>query len=74
MGCRKTHSTEGWELTKKKCPYCPKKYQSPNDLDAHLQKIHGLTPAKIKEHSKEEQSEFVKKCVKILDEMEKQKR
>ena len=27
---------------KKKCPLCPKKYQSENDLRKHLKRIHGF--------------------------------
>ncbi len=25
------------------CPLCPKSFQSPNDLDKHLRKIHGTS-------------------------------
>ena len=61
------------KLSKHKCPYCPKEYQSLNDLDGHLQKIHGLSPANIRKVSEAEKSEFVRQCLKILDELKKKK-
>lgn len=54
-----------------KCPACPKEYQSKKDLEQHLKKIHGLSIAKIRPTQSEEQTEFVKKCLKIMDDMEK---
>lgn len=49
-----------------KCPLCPKEYQSENDLDEHLKKIHGLSIASIKKRTEGEKSEFVKQCLDIL--------
>ena len=54
-----------------KCPCCPKEYQSKNDMERHLKKIHGLSVAKIRPTSSEEQSAFVKQCLEVMDEMEK---
>lgn len=54
---------------KKKCPLCPYKYQSPNDLDSHLRKIHGLSKATIKQYSEEQKTEFAQKCARILNEL-----
>lgn len=51
-----------------KCPLCPKEYQSENDLQRHIKKIHGLSVAVLKQHSNEEQSEFLQKCLKVLEE------
>jgi len=56
-------------MEKKKCPLCPKEYQSPNDLEDHLKKYHGLSIAHIKQYSEEEKSEFVEQCTKILEEL-----
>ena len=54
---------------KEKCPRCPKQYQSKNDLDEHLKKIHGLSFAKIfkQKRTEEEKSEFIEQCKGILD-------
>lgn len=54
---------------KEKCPLCPKEYQSENDLDEHLRKIHGLSIAIIKKRTEGEKSEFVEQCAEILDEI-----
>ena len=35
---------------KKKCPLCPKKYQSYNDLKEHAKKIHDLDEAGLEYH------------------------
>lgn len=54
---------------KEKCPLCPKEYQSRNDLDEHLKKIHGLSIANIKNRTEKEKSEFIEQCTEILDEI-----
>jgi len=59
---------------KKKCHLCPKKYQSQNDLDDHLRKIHGLTVAHIKQYSEEEKSNFIKQCQEILNKLNQDKK
>ena len=33
-------------MKKVKCPLCPKKYQSENDLRKHLKRIHGFDKSK----------------------------
>lgn len=59
-------------MSKNKCQYCPKKFQSINDLDRHLQKIHGLSHAKIRTLSdtqtSEQQSIFVRRSLDLLNE------
>lgn len=59
-------------MSKNNCQYCPKKFQSLNDLDRHLQKIHGLSPARIRHASKsktsEQQSLFINQCLRFLEE------
>jgi hypothetical protein len=54
---------------KYKCPCCPKKYQSINDLDNHIKKIHKLSPVALRYVPESERSEFVKKCLSILKEI-----
>jgi hypothetical protein len=56
-----------------KCPLCPKKYQSQNDLDDHLGTIHGLSKADIKQYSEAEKTDFAQQCQKILNELSKTK-
>lgn len=56
-----------------KCPKCPKEYQSEKDLERHLKRIHGLSVVVLKQHSEEDKSEFMKKCLDVLDQMEKEK-
>lgn len=58
---------------KHKCPLCPKEYQSINDLDAHLKKIHGLSPVAFRNIPESEKSEFIKKCLTVLKEIEEHK-
>lgn len=64
-------------MSKNKCMYCPKKFQSINDLDRHLQKIHGLSHAKIRHLSKSEKSEqqslFINQCLRFLEEKKHEK-
>jgi len=57
-------------MGKYKCQFCPKSFQSKKDLEKHLKRIHGLTIAKLKEHSNEEKSEFTKQCLEIMDKMD----
>lgn len=56
--------------TKEKCPLCPKEYQSENELDEHLKRIHGSSIAKIKKGTEGEKSDFAKQCAELLDKME----
>lgn len=58
------------QMKKYKCQYCSKSYQSYKDLDRHLQKIHGLKPTKFKKSTKEEQSEFINQCLKLMDKID----
>jgi uncharacterized C2H2 Zn-finger protein len=57
-----------------KCPLCPKEYQSENDLQIHVKKIHGLTVAVVRQRSEEEKSEFMNRCLELLNQMEKEKK
>lgn len=59
------------ESMSEKCPCCPKTYQSSNDLDRHLQKIHGLSPVSLRNVPESEKSDFVKQCLKLLHEVRK---
>jgi hypothetical protein len=58
---------------KRKCPLCPKEYQSPNDWKDHLRKKHGLNEAHIKLYSEEQKTEFAQKCANILNELAEKK-
>ena len=58
-------------MKKYKCQFCPKSFQSKNDLEKHLKRIHGLTIAELKEHSDDEKSEFINQCLEIMNEMDK---
>ena len=58
-------------MKKYKCPYCPKSYQSKNDLVKHAKRIHGLTIATLKKLSEEEKTDFMAQCLEIMNEMDK---
>lgn len=58
-------------MKKFKCPYCPKSYQSKNDLVKHAKRIHGLSIATLKKLSEEEKTDFMAQCLAIMDEMDK---
>lgn len=58
---------------KHKCPLCPKEYQSSNDLEKHLKRIHDFSFVHIKKYSEEEKSEFASQCADILNEIKKEK-
>jgi uncharacterized C2H2 Zn-finger protein len=58
-------------MKKHKCPYCPKSFQSPKDLDKHLQKIHKLSPITIKETTSAEKAEFIDQCMELMEKSKK---
>ena len=60
-------------MKKYKCQFCLKSYQSKNDLEKHLQRIHGLTIATLKELSEKGKTEFMEQCLGIMDKMEEEK-
>lgn len=55
-------------MKRNKCPYCPKSFQSPKDLDRHLRKKHGLSPVTLKETTSEEKAKFIEQCQEMLEE------
>ena len=58
-------------MKKYKCHLCPKSYQSKKGLIKHLERIHGITLAKLEKHSDEEKSEFMNQCLELLDKTDK---